>query len=101
MTLIPLFERPDVAAAVERGHHVVLVAGGDQHVRGEKIELGRPQRHDASEALRGSGVEFETAYLMAGLARRSMPALVRALARDTRFRHHPGRSRGGPPSSPR
>ena len=38
MTLIPMFERPDVATAIQRGHHVVLVAGGDEHVRGEKIE---------------------------------------------------------------
>lgn len=85
MTLIPLFEGADVARATERGHHVVLVAGREAHVRGTKIELARPHRQQGTEALRAAGVDYDAAYRLAGLARRSVPALVRALARDSRF----------------
>ncbi len=102
MTLIPMFERPDVATAIQRGHHVVLVAGGDEHVRGEKIELGRLHRHDASEALRDAGVDFETAHLLAGLQHgAACPHLCGHSPGTSDLRHHPGRSRAGLPSLPR
>lgn len=85
MTLIPLFDDADIATAQERGHHVVLPIGGGQVVRGTKIELPRPHRREASEALEAAGIESDRSYELAALARRSMPSLVRKLARDPRL----------------
>ncbi len=85
MTLIPLFENPDIATAQDRGHHIVLPIGQEQVVRGEKIELSRPQREGAVEALEAAGIPSDRAYQLAALARRSMPSLVRTLARDQRL----------------
>ncbi len=89
MTLIPLFENPDLAAAEAHGHHVVLPAGREQIVRGTAIELPRLHRQLVADALEAAGVESGRAYQLAGLARRSMPALVRSLARDTRIARPP------------
>lgn len=89
MTLLPLFENPDLGAAQEHGHYVILPAGRDQVIRGTSIELPRPGRQQAAEALEASGIDFTHAYRLAGLARRSMPSLVRSLARDPRLAHPP------------
>jgi excisionase family DNA binding protein len=85
MTLVPLFDQPDLATAVARGHHVVLPLGREQVSRGKKIELPPPHRQEAAEALRAAGVESDRAYRLAALARRSMPSLVRLMARDPRL----------------
>lgn len=85
MTLLPLFDEPDIGRAVELGHHVVLVTGRDQIATGTVIRLPRPHRQAAGEALQAAGVDSERTYRLGGLARRSMPALVRTLARDPRF----------------
>ena len=84
--LIPLFPDVDVEQAVENGHHVVLAAGSDDVVSHQALDLGRPHRSIAAEALREAGLSFEKADRLAGLARRSMPALIRSLARDPRYR---------------
>lgn len=89
VTLIPLFDNPDLATARERGHHVLLPAGGDEVVRGTHIDLPRPHRHEAGEALQSAGIPFDKAYELAALARRSMPAFVRVLARDPRLKRPP------------
>jgi excisionase family DNA binding protein len=85
MTLLPLFENPDIAAAQQQGHHVVLPLGREQVARGSRIELLPPHRQGASEALEAAGVGSDRAYELAALARRSMPSLVRTLARDPRI----------------
>jgi excisionase family DNA binding protein len=85
MTLLPLFENPDLAAAQDRGHHVALPVGRDQIVRGPKLELPPPDRQGANQALEAVGIESDRADKLAALARRSMPSLVRMLARDPRF----------------
>jgi excisionase family DNA binding protein len=85
MTLLPLFENPDIATAQQRGHHVVLPLGREQVARGSRIELPRPHRQGAGEALEAAGVGSDRAYELAALARRSMPSLVRTLARDPRI----------------
>jgi len=85
MTLLPLFEDPDIATAQQRGHHVVLPLGREQVARGSRIELPRPHRQAAGEALEAAGVGSDRAYELAALARRSMPSLVRTLARDPRI----------------
>jgi hypothetical protein len=82
MVLIPLFDGADVGGALARGHHVVLPAGASEHVLGAKLMLPSPSRDGAQKALEAAGVPFERAYPLSGEARRSMPALVRRLARD-------------------
>lgn len=89
MTLLPLFDDPAIASAQEHGHWVVLPIGREQLVRGTKIELPRPHRRAASEALEAVGVDFDRAYHLGALARRSMPSLVRTLARDPRLARPP------------
>ncbi len=89
MTLLPLFERPDIATAQQRGHHVVLPIGREQVARGITIELPRPDRQGAIEALEAAGVDSDRTYGLAALARRSMPSLVRTLARDPRIARPP------------
>lgn len=84
MTLLPLFDAPDIARAHERGHHVVLVTGRDEVATGTVIRLPRPHRQAAGEALQAAGIDSDRTYRLAALARRSMPALVRTLARDPR-----------------
>ena len=89
MTLLPLFRDPDIAAAERHGHYVILPVGRDQAVRGTGIELPRPGRQQATEALEAAGIDSAHAYRLAGLARRSMPSLVRSLARDPRIARPP------------
>jgi excisionase family DNA binding protein len=84
MTLIPLFDKPNVAAAQARGHHVVLIADHEYAVSSNKIVLSRPQRGPTDEALQAAGIGADQAYKLAALARRSLPSLVRKLARDAR-----------------
>jgi hypothetical protein len=85
MTLLPLFEHPDLEVAQSRGHYVILPAGRDQAVRGSSIQLPRPGRQQAAEVLEAAGIGLARAYQLAGMARRSMPSLVRSLARDPRL----------------
>jgi len=91
MTLLPLFETPDVAAALQRGHHVILPIGREQIARGSSINLldHPPDREGASEALAAAGVGSDRASELAALARRSMPSLFRTLARDPRMARPP------------
>lgn len=85
MILVPIFGNPDVAAAGDGGHHVVLPFGQDEVARETVLELPRPHRAAAAAALEAAGVDGRRAYELAALARRSMPSLVRKLARDPRF----------------
>lgn len=86
MTLLPLFDDPDIAGATSHGHHVVVPIGADRAVRSEAtIELPRPSRAGAAEALSNAGISSDRTYELAALARRSMPSLVRRLARDPSF----------------
>jgi len=85
MTLLPLFDGADVTAAIEGGHHVVLALGWEPTVFGDHIELPRPDRAEATAALEAAGLESDRAYKLSAQARRSMPALVRALSRDPQF----------------
>jgi len=82
MVLIPLFDSPAVDLALQAGHQVLVPVGGDELPRGENIRLLRPAREAAMKALEAAGIDSGKAYELAALARRSMPALVRTLARD-------------------
>jgi hypothetical protein len=85
MTLLPLFADPDLAAAENAGHHVVVPLGREQLMRGTGIELPRPERYGAAEALEAAGLNSGRASRLSALARRSMPALIRMLSRDPRL----------------
>ncbi len=83
--LIPLFENPDVGAALESGHYVVIPAGPDAVVRGTKvIRLDPPHREQARKSLQEAGMPFDQACELSALARRSMPSFVREISRDQR-----------------
>lgn len=85
MTLLPLFDGADLAAAQQVGHHVVVPLGSEQVVLGERLELVRPGRSGAMKALEEAGIDSGAAYELAALARRSMPSLLRKLARSPAF----------------
>ena len=85
MTLLPVFRDADIAAALEQGHYVILPTGKDDVVQRRSVSLPKPHRHAATEALESAGISTKRADKLAALARRSMPALVRSLARDPRF----------------
>jgi hypothetical protein len=89
MTLIPLFGDPDIARALTQGHHIVLVSGRDEIAMGPVVNLPRPHRQVVSDALQAAGIDSGPAYRLAALARRSMPALIRSIARDPRFKIPP------------
>jgi hypothetical protein len=90
MTLVPLFDGADTAAAVENGHQVVLPFGWDPpSITGEFIDLGRPGRAGAVKAFEGAGVDSDLAYRLGAQARRSLPSLVRQLSRDPNFSRPP------------
>ena len=96
VTLLPLFDDPDIAAATDGGHHVILALGWEPTVFGDHIELPRPDRSAAGAALEAAGLDSDRAYSLSAQARRSMPALVRSLSRDPQFAR-PGWSK--PPDS--
>ncbi|MDQ3183851.1 MAG: helix-turn-helix domain-containing protein [Actinomycetota bacterium] len=89
MTLVPLFDKPDLATARNCGHHVILPFGREQVVREKQIQLPLPHREGAHNALQEAGIETERAYRLSALARRNMPSLVRTLARDPRVGRPP------------
>ncbi len=89
MILLPLFDGPDVATAVEHDHHVVVPVGRDAVIRGDSINLPAPDRQGTEAALEGVGIASDRAYGLAAVARRSMPSLVRKLAREPRFARPP------------
>lgn len=85
MILIPQFENANLKAAEDGGHRVILVAGLDEPVRrGKAIELPKVDRDAARHSLAGLGLGSDSAESIVALARRSMPAMFRSLARDPR-----------------
>ena len=84
MTLLPLFEGPDLASASAGGHHVVIPVGREQVVSGPVLELPRQHRQAAGEALEAAGLDADRSYRLAALVRRNMPSFVRELSRDPR-----------------
>jgi excisionase family DNA binding protein len=85
LTLVAVVDELDINAAVESGHHVVIPVGVDHAVRGERLGLDPPNRDGARQALEAAGIPFDRAYRLSALARRSVPALIRALAVDPRL----------------
>lgn len=87
MILVPMFAGcVDLKAAEDGGHRVILVAGGDDVVRPSKVlELPKIERAAAGEALKEIDIESGTAERMVALARRSMPAFFRSIAREPRL----------------
>lgn len=80
--LIPRFDNPAVGHATAREHQMVLIADADHVVQQADISLPPLGRPEATEVLREHDFDFDDAHELAGLGRRSMPALVRRMARD-------------------
>jgi excisionase family DNA binding protein len=83
--LIPTFEAADVANAVERGHHVVVLVDRAAVSREPAIVLPRIDRRAAAEAFQAAGLDHAKADELAVLGRRSLPALARKLSRNPRL----------------
>ncbi len=83
--LIPLFSEPDTGLALRHGHSVIWPADREESF-GATIDLGALNREGAREVLEQAGLPYDQAYSLSGRARRSMPSLVRRLARDPLFR---------------
>lgn len=85
LILIPQFENANLKAAADGGHRVILIAGREEPVRrGKAIDLPKVDRTAALQALGGLTIEPAYAESIVALARRSMPAMFRSLARDPR-----------------
>ena len=83
MVLVPRFPDPAFSRARENGHIVLVPIGRNSGVQPDRaLQLRPPDRDAAATALRGAGLPDDRAYRLAGLARRSLPALVRRLSRD-------------------
>lgn len=89
LVLIPLHrDSLDLAAAIDRGHQVILPAGTDDIVRGDRhIALPRIGRVEGATALRE--VTDQDVGSLVALARRSMPALFRRIGRESRYQLPP------------
>lgn len=85
MVLVPEFDNPTVAAALEAGHHVISPLGREDIHRGPTIELPRIHRLAAQEALQDAKLQFDESDQLAGLARRSLTSFMRRLAVDPRM----------------
>lgn len=85
LILIPLHrDGLDLAAAMDRGHQVILPAGTDDIVHGERhIVLPRIGRVEGAAALHE--VTDQDVDGLVALARRSMPALFRRIGRESRY----------------
>ena len=100
LVLVPAFDPGDLAsAAVRAGHAVVIPMDRSGLVRGENaIRVPPISRERIADFLRESGETRDGAYLMAGLAVRSMTAFRRRFARTPAFRKpewsKPGVARG-------
>lgn len=85
--LIPQFDGADVGAALDKGHPVISVIDRTTvSRRAIDIALPRLDRQAAAEAFQAAGVDLSLADRLAALGRRSLPALVRRLSRNPRFR---------------
>ncbi len=98
--LVPLTDEANLADAVARGHHVLAPLGaGDVSPERQVIWLPPLDRDEAREALRAAdpALPFQRADRLAGLARRSLAALMRdpELAIGTRASPEWGREAGG------
>ena len=86
LVVIPMFPGANLALADERNHRVIIPVTPQDSFRNDSgvVELSRLSVGEASQSLQEAGLERERANRLAGLARRSMRAFVRDLARDER-----------------
>ncbi|OZC01309.1 hypothetical protein [Rubricoccus marinus] len=79
LVLLPTFERPPVASAVQAGHHVIVPLGREAKTSGG-IQLPRVRRAGIEKALQEAGLLRDRASDLATLGRRSLFSLRRKLA---------------------
>jgi hypothetical protein len=82
MILIPTFaDRGPAIAAVAAGHHVLITLGRNEPRVGNTVDLARPHRRVSVEILKEMGIGEERVGRLAGIARGSLGAVRRVLAR--------------------
>ncbi|WP_161580495.1 helix-turn-helix domain-containing protein [Subtercola vilae] len=86
LTLIPMFDGPNVNLATRRGHRVILISTADEPMQGPDISLPKVDPHSAGQALRDANDGIKDEYRLVALARRSLSALVRSYAQVRRLK---------------
>lgn len=86
LVAIPMFAGANLALAEDRKHRVIIPVTPQDSLRNDNstVELPRLSAGEASQALQEAGVGRDRSTRLATLARRSMRAFVRELARDER-----------------
>lgn len=86
VTLVPTFEKADVALATANGHHVILVVDDSLGSSSRPdVDLPRLDRRASADAFQAAQVEFRDAQRFAAHARRNLQAFVRSISKDPRF----------------
>lgn len=81
LLLVPMFDdRGAVTRAVQHGHHVLIPLGLSDSSSEATLQIPRLSREKAKEALTRMGLPEKRAGALAGVARRSMTSLRRALS---------------------
>jgi transcriptional regulator with XRE-family HTH domain len=84
LLIVLLDPEPGLAQAIARkGHHVLLVYGGNPGQVGEVRRLGRPTRQGIETALEAAGVKEDRAKRLARESSRSLAVLRRLMASQT------------------
>lgn len=83
--LIPTFEKPSITKATKNGHRVLLLANGTDLVGMGDIKLSRIDPLTAGEAIDKATKNFNEGRKLVALARRNMPAFLRAISQDQRL----------------
>jgi len=65
---------------VPPNHRVIFARGRDSHLPKEALALPALHVGDASDSLRDAGVEFDSAFALAGIARRSFDGFLRSIS---------------------
>lgn len=82
LILIPIFpDRSLVTTATEKGHHILFPLDRSEPCIGNTIQLSRLRRAEAKKALSAMNLHEELTRDLAALARRSLGALRRKLAK--------------------
>lgn len=86
VTLVPTFEKADIALATANGHHVVLFVDDSLGSSSRPdVDLPRLDRSASADAFQAAQVEFRDAQRFAAHARRNLKAFVRSISKDPRF----------------
>lgn len=89
LVLVPHFDAPNLRSAAENGHRVILAIGVNERAARVDIDIPKIHPHEAGIAIQEANPETQEPHRIVSLARRSLPALLRSLARDPRLQEPP------------